>query len=243
MSDSSRSSRLTRGDRLRGWAIGTALWLVVWIIVRTLRLTVIGAEHIDTARQRAREAGMPISWAFWHGRQAVLLDRHKRDPVVILASLSRDGEIQTALLERFGYRVTRGSSSRGGARGLINMIRGARAGYEPGFAVDGPKGPRHEVKPGVVRLAKKLGTPVMPATAYAEPAWFIGSWDRTMIPRPFGRGVIVYGNPVEVPTDADESVLEAKRVELEGELRRITAVADGYFQAEAASRASSEKAV
>lgn len=220
---------LTFWERTRGNLIGTAIWLLIWLIVRTLRVRVLGAEHIDRAREQAQETDTRIAWAFWHGRQSVLLDRHRRDPVVILASLSADGEIQAALLKRFGYAVTRGSSSRGGVRGLINMIRAARMGYEPGFAVDGPKGPRHEVKPGVVLLARKLSTLIVPATAAATPAWFIRSWDRTMIPRPFGRAVIVYGDPVRVPGDADDDTIEACRKQLEDELRRITAVADEYY--------------
>jgi lysophospholipid acyltransferase (LPLAT)-like uncharacterized protein len=86
----------------------------------------------------------------------------------IMSSLSRDGELQAHILAGFGYRIVRGSASRGGARGLIGMKRGMRDGYHAGLAVDGPKGPIHEVKPGVIYLAKKTGAPVIPVLTSAN---------------------------------------------------------------------------
>ena len=100
---------------------------------------------------------------------------------LILTSLSRDGEIQAAILERFGYQVARGSTSQGAARGLIQMIRGVRSGLAPGFAVDGPRGPRYRVKPGVVLLARKTGAPIIPATARSQRARFLDTWAHAQI--------------------------------------------------------------
>ena len=155
--------------------------------------------------------------------------------VVVLASLSRDGEIQTAMLERFGYRVERGSSSRGAVRGLLMMGRAMREGWEPAIAVDGPTGPLHGVKQGIVALAKHEGARIVPTMASATSGWIVPSWDRTFIPRPFARAVMIYAPPVPVPKDADDAELERIRAEVEATLRDLTRQADAFFGEKAAA--------
>lgn len=222
---------ITAGDRRRGRLLGFLFWLATWCIARTLRWTVEGEEHVRAAR-----AAGPICWASWHGRQLLTVDFHAGQPVVVLASLSRDGEIQTAMLERFGYRVERGSSSRGAARGLLAMGRAMRKGFEPAIAVDGPKGPRHGVKQGIVALAKHEGARIVPTMASASRCWVIPSWDRTFIPKPFARAVMVYREPVHVPEGVSDADLEAIRARLEATLQDMTRQVDGYFGPRAAAR-------
>lgn len=217
--------------RARGRILGFVAWLVAWCIARTLRWSVEGREHVAAAR-----AAGPLAWASWHGRQLLTIDFHGGDKVVVLASLSRDGEIQTAMLERFGYRVERGSSSRGAARALLSMARAMREGWEPAIAVDGPRGPLHGVKQGIVALAKREGARIIPTMASASAGWVLPSWDRTFIPRPFARAVMLYGEPVVVPKGVDDAGLEEIRAGLETTLRRMTARADGWFGARAAAR-------
>jgi len=216
---------------------------------RTLRWTVIGAEHVAAARAGARK----VCWASWHGRQLLTVDFHAGMPVVVLASLSRDGEIQTAMLERWGYRVERGSSNRAAVRGLLAMGRAMREGFEPALAVDGPTGPLREVKQGIVALAKHEGARIIPTMASASRAWIIPSWDRTFIPWPFSRAVMMYETPVEVPESTTAEELETIRAGLEKTLREMTARADASFgdaarlrlaaaEADAAEREAARKA-
>lgn len=236
------SPAVTSADRLRGRILGTIAFLLAWIVGRTLRWTVVGEEHVRAARAE----GGPLTWASWHGRQLLTIDFHSRKGkggrapgermrVVVLASLSRDGEIQTAMLERFGYRVERGSSTRGAVRGLLTMGRAMREGWEPAIAVDGPIGPLHGVKQGIVALAKHEGAKIVPTMASASAGWIVPSWDRTFVPRPFARAVMIYAAPVEVPKDASDERLEEIRASVEATLRRLTVEADAFFGAKAAA--------
>jgi lysophospholipid acyltransferase (LPLAT)-like uncharacterized protein len=232
-----KSAEISGADRRRGRILGTIAWLVGWLLARTLRWTVIGQENVDRARSTGNGR---LAWASWHGRQLLTVDFHasgKRGmKVVVLASMSRDGEIQTAALERWGYRVERGSSTRGAARGLLAMARAMREGWEPAIAVDGPVGPLHGVKQGIVALAKHESARIIPTMASASSCWIVSSWDRTFIPKPFSRAVMLYGEPVEVPEGADDTTIEALRAGLEATLREMTARADLFFGPRAAKR-------
>lgn len=209
---------------LRGRVLGFMAWLLARAIGKTLRWTVVGGGNVEAAAR-----GGKVCWASWHGRQLLTINVHAGQRVVVLASLSRDGDIQTAMLERFGYRVERGSSSRGAARGLLAMARAMREGWQPAIAVDGPRGPRHGVKPGIVALARYEGASIIPTMASCVSAWVVPSWDRTVIPKPFTRAVIEYASPIAVPEDADDAVLEAIRARLEETLVEMTARCDGFF--------------
>lgn len=215
---------LSAGDRRRGRILGTIAWLLIWCLGRTLRWREEGTEHVRAARAAGR-----LTWASWHGRQMLTIDYHAGMPVVVLASASRDGEIQTAMLRRFGYRVERGSSNRNAVRGLLAMGRAMREGWEPAIAVDGPTGPLHGVKQGIVALAKHEGARIIPTMASASSCWIVPSWDRALIPKPFARAVMLYEAPIEVPPGTSDADLERIRAQLEETLRRMTEKADRYF--------------
>lgn len=209
---------------LRGRVLGFLAWLVARAVGLTLRWTVVGAENIAAARAAGK-----VCWASWHGRQLLTINVHAGQRVVILASLSKDGDIQAAMLERLGYRVERGSSNRGAARGLLSMARAMREGWEPAIAVDGPTGPRHGVKAGIVALARYEEASIIPTMASCVSAWVIPSWDRTVIPRPFSRAVIEYAPPVRVPAATTDEELDAIRGRLESTLVEMTARCDRHF--------------
>ena len=210
---------------LKGRVLGFLAWLVGRVIGMTLRWTVVGAENTVAALRGEKKT----CWASWHGRQLLTINVHAGQRVVILASLSKDGDIQTAMLERFGYRVERGSSSRGAARGLLSMARAMREGWQPAIAVDGPRGPRYGVKQGVVALARFEDASIIPTMASCEAGWVIPSWDRTLIPRPFTRAVIEYATPVHVPVGIDDARLEEIRLQVEATLREMTERCDRHF--------------
>lgn len=209
---------------VRGRVLGFVAWLVAWVLGRTLRWTVIGGEHIAAANGAGK-----VCWASWHGRQLLTINVHAGQRVVILASLSKDGDIQTAMLERLGYRVERGSSNRGAARGLLSMARAMREGWQPAIAVDGPTGPREGVKQGIVALARYEDASIIPTMASCVSAWVIPSWDRTFIPKPFTRAVIEYAEPIHVPASSDDATVEAIRAKLEVTLQQMTLRCDRHF--------------
>jgi lysophospholipid acyltransferase (LPLAT)-like uncharacterized protein len=202
--------------------IGSIL-LSVWS--RTLRLQFVHKEIPD----RLTAEGKNFIYAFWHGRQFMLFHSHRNSGVVIPASESRDGEIQAGILKWFGFDVVRGSSKRKGDRALLGLVDRLRKGKSLALAVDGPRGPIYEAKQGVTYLAGKLDKQIVPVMSSAKSYWILEKiWDKYLLPKPFTKGIIMYGEPIIVQGTGEEE-LERKRKELEAALNRLMAQADGYF--------------
>lgn len=159
-------------------------------------------ENLDRVRALLA-SGRPVVVAGLHGHilLGILPGRSLRPAVMI--SQSRDGERIAQLVEALGWRAIRGSSSRGGARGLARMIREVRSGALGVHMVDGPRGPAGRIKPGLLLLAQRTGAVIVPTVAVARPRWQAGSWDRMQVPLPFARVVLRSLDPVEVPADLD----------------------------------------
>ncbi|OGW33390.1 MAG: hypothetical protein A2X58_03855 [Nitrospirae bacterium GWC2_56_14] len=200
-------------------------WTLLSLWCRTLRITFVNKTVPDGLKAQ----GKNIIFAFWHGRQFLLFHTHRRLGVVIPASESKDGEIQAGILTRFGFEVVRGSSKRKGAQALLGLVDGLRRGKHIALAVDGPRGPLYEVKQGVTYLAGKLDKPIVPVITSAKRFWVLGRvWDKYLLPVPFTRAVVLYGEPIMV-NGTSEDVLESKRGELQTALNRLMAEADEYF--------------
>ena len=201
-------------------------WLLRGLFV-TLR-----PEYLQRQLEReVRSSRLPILFTFWHGRMLyfVKLYEYLGSRVTVLVSHSRDGELVTQLLTRFGFNVTRGSSSQGGARGLLAVVNKVRTGMDACFTPDGPRGPRYRVQPGLVLVAKRTGAAILPMTFSAQRKRALPSWDAFLLPLPFSRVVVIYGEPIYVPANASAADVEVKRREVEASLRRITETADSYF--------------
>jgi hypothetical protein len=207
-------------------------WLFIYLVGRSLRFRVLGLDKVRTILQEEK----PVIWALWHGRHFILVDRFKnftlksREHWCVMASRSRDGELLTGVLSRCGYKTVRASSSKGATAGFLQLISTMKQGYDTVIAVDGPRGPREQVKSGVVFLAQKTGVPIIPITASAKRSKQLSSWDRYLIPFPFTQAVAVIGNPFTIPPDANHEQLESSRLQLEQELQLITQEADAYFK-------------
>jgi lysophospholipid acyltransferase (LPLAT)-like uncharacterized protein len=192
-------------------------WLVKGICA-TLRVRVMRGDIEQSIRARRRN----VIYAFWHGHLLYLMYRYRGSGVYILVSQSRDGEVLSRILQRFGLPTIRGSSSRGGGRSLLELVRLARAGASAAIAPDGPRGPRHQAQSGIITLAQLTEIPIIPVAIGA--CWKIEfhSWDRFLLPLPGSRVMVAYDEPVVVPSDADTELLEQKRQELEGKLLKLT---------------------
>lgn len=153
--------------------------------------------------------GKPVVFTLWHGRLLPCTYHHRHQGVVTLVSLHRDGEYITRAVRRWGYTAVRGSSSRGGLEALRELIRHVKKGRSLAITPDGPRGPREKMKPGPVIIAQRTGAPIIPVVSGASRARYFGGWDRFLIPMPFARLQIAYGEPVFVPRDADEQQLQA----------------------------------
>lgn len=196
--------------------------------------TVVGAstrwQLTDESRQFAREGPDQAIFVVWHNRQllaAEIFHRfvHKNKPqrrLASIASASRDGAIAARVLELSGVHAARGSSSRRGARALVELISLARQGYDLAVTPDGPRGPRYEVKPGVIALAQHTGLPLVPISYFMSPKKVLPSWDGFQVPLPFGRCEIHVASGIQVPRDLDEDGRLQKARELQEQLRAIT---------------------
>jgi len=200
-------------------------WALIYLWSKTLRIRFVNR---NIPEQFAAE-GKNFIYAFWHGRQFLLLYAHRNSHVVIPASESRDGEIQAGILKRFGFDVVRGSSKRKGERALLGMVDALRNGKCVALAVDGPRGPIYEVKKGITYLAGKFDKPIVPVIMSARRFWILEKiWDKYMLPKPFSRCVIMYGEPLEIKGLSEEE-LERKRQELADGLNSIMEKADRSF--------------
>lgn len=176
---------------------------IYWLLSRTWKIKELGPEKVLAKFVHCHSA-MPCLYAHWHGDELVLVAYYSFRRLAVLSSLSKDGTIMARTLEMLGYRVFRGSSSRGGARGLIGLIRAVKEGSQAALAVDGPKGPIYEVKPGIVELALKTGKPIIPVRTRCDRAWYIPrAWNRSYVPKFFAKVEVEYGEPLLIAEDAD----------------------------------------
>jgi lysophospholipid acyltransferase (LPLAT)-like uncharacterized protein len=167
------------------------------------RVQAEGTEHY----LRFRRQGQPVVFVFWHGQLLPLLHRHREEGIVVLVSEHADGEYVTRIIERLGFGTARGSSTRGGTRGLRSLMRAARAGHDLAVTPDGPRGPARVLKPGALVAARALGLPIIPVAAGANSAWHTDSWDGFLIPRPLARLRLLYGPPQYIPRDGGDEDL------------------------------------
>ncbi|MDI6641637.1 MAG: lysophospholipid acyltransferase family protein [Elusimicrobiota bacterium] len=201
--------------------IQSILSIIAYIIINfvgiTSKIKRVNFQTVIKEKQKRKN----VIYAFWHGRQFLLVFAHKFENIAIMTSLSRDGELQTKILSKFGYDLVRGShKKRGAAQATLELIKKIEQGQDVAFAVDGPHGPGFKVKDGVIFLAQKTGRVIIPVSASAKyKKEFNKAWDKYLLPFPFNRCVIVYGKPIEVSKTDN---IEAKSKELEAELNNIT---------------------
>ncbi|HEX7241588.1 MAG TPA: lysophospholipid acyltransferase family protein [Longimicrobiaceae bacterium] len=172
--------------------------------------------------QQFREAGKPVVFVLWHGRLLPCTYWNGWQRLVTLVSQHRDGEYIARIVERWGYTTVRGSSSRRAAGALRELVRHVRAGRSLAVTPDGPRGPREVMKPGALLAAQLTGAPIIPASGGASRGWWFGSWDRFLVPKPFSRVRLAYGEPIWVPRDADEAGLAEVSERVGESLRELT---------------------
>ncbi len=164
------------------------------LLARTWRFRVLNSE----ALRELRFARRSFIFALWHGHLLPLLWYHRDQSVVVLISEHRDGELVARAASSLGFGLIRGSSTRGADRALISIVRELQAGHEVAITPDGPRGPAAKFAPGALVAAQRSDSFILPVVAVADRAWRLRSWDRFMIPKPFARVTIAYGNPTKV---------------------------------------------
>lgn len=190
-------------------------------LLGTLRATVE-----DEAGFLPRPPARPVIFAFWHNRILAithLFRRHyphrERRGVLVLTSPSRDGMWLAEFVRQFGMGSVRGSSSRRGAVAMRELIDRMREGHDIAITPDGPRGPRYTLGPGLVYLAQKTQSPVLPLHARYSACWTLRTWDGFQIPKPFSRVALTIGFPLLVPDVPGADALEIERQNMEKALR------------------------
>jgi len=189
----------------QNFQIFLATWLgyfALLLVGRSLRWETFGWGNWESARQM----GNGIVFSCWHRQIFAGTWFWRKRGIVAMASQNFDGEYITRILEKNGYGVARGSSSRGGAKALVEMVRCHRQGLDTVFTIDGPRGPRFVAKLGSVQLAKATGAAIVCFHAAVRPALvFRKSWDQTEFPYPFSRAAMFVAPAIFVPRDADRA--------------------------------------
>ncbi len=188
-----------------------------------------GLAHYEAAAAKSPQQNPAI--AVWHQNTLPALLSHAHRKLAIIVSQSFDGEVIASAAEKFGILGARGSSHRGGKEALRAAIAFAKEGRELGITVDGPTGPRHEVKPGIFYIASRTGVAVIPLAAVGRKRWILQkTWDRFHIPKPFSIVDCVFGEALEVPPELDDATLQRLSEELKRRLLELESVISGWSE-------------
>ena len=191
--------------RVRGLLLGFPLFLLIVLWRATLRIRLVGREN----REAIERAGRPVLHAIWHQRMVAGILRFPYTGTVTMASRSSDGDVIAGFLFWWGFRAVRGSSSRGGGEALTEMVESLRGTTRwAALTPDGPRGPARRCKLGVLRLAEELDAPIMPVGTSSTRPRFLRSWDRYLLPMPFSRCAVVFGEGLRrAEGESDEAFL------------------------------------
>jgi len=176
----------------------------------TWRVKWEGSDNLAEAKKISDK----VLYAFWHSRLIGLCYAHRFQQVGIMVSKSFDGEWISRLVTKIGYQVYRGSASRDGSAGLLEMLKNMPGG-DLALTVDGPRGPAEKVKYGVITLAAKAGLPIVPITILAKRAWRLKTWDRFMLPKPFSTITVLRGPHMTIPPDINKDDFKSFKVKIE----------------------------
>lgn len=203
--------RGTRTSLILGYFAGGMMKL--WSL--TLRHDVNGQPGIV----QPKIAPAPVIFALWHNRIFTMPPIWQRTggkgrSTVVLTSASKDGTTLATAMKTFGLGAIRGSSSRRAISALIGMKKALREGQDVCVTPDGPRGPRYEVQPGVIKIAQATGTDIIPIHIRYSSAWRLKSWDRFVLPKPFSRVSVIFDTPRRIPKDATLEEFEAHRISL-----------------------------
>lgn len=209
------------GERLTVWLVPRLIKLVYLFLVNTIRWQTVGTPYSQDDPERKL-------YLFWHARMLMIpkLSRGIWHGYMLISS-HRDGGFIADTMHLLGIETVRGSSTRGGARAVLQMLRAVRQqGRHLAVTPDGPRGPREVVKKGTVQLAMKGELPVVPVCYATKRHWRFNSWDRFYLPQPFTRGVFVIGEPVRLSPEGDmeESIRLVQQAMDDAQSR-----ADNYF--------------
>ncbi len=200
--------------------IAAGYWLIR-LIGPTLRVSISREEGAQQALEQR-----PLIASFWHACMIPATYTCRNLGVRVMSSNSYDGEYMGRVVRKFGFVPVKGSSSRNAVRALLGLRRALEEGWSVAFTIDGPRGPRYQVKPGPVALARSSRVPMSVFHMAVDRAWVLHTWDRLMIPKPFSRVLMRFGKLISVPSGASDEELEKYQQELQASLDRVREFAE-----------------
>ncbi|MFC1490646.1 lysophospholipid acyltransferase family protein [Candidatus Latescibacterota bacterium] len=200
--------------------LGKIAWTLVNLIGKTLSIDIRGMDQVAKMKDKS------AIFVLWHGRLFIPMFCLKNNGIFVLVSEHRDGEIITSSIEAAGNDTVRGSTTRGGARALVKLVKLVKNGAHAAITPDGPKGPRWKFQAGAVYVAAKTGTPIIPLGGSARNSYYFKSWDSFQFPKPFSKSVFKVGEPYYVTGALDNENIEFHRAAIEQILIDLTLECD-----------------
>lgn len=208
------------------------LRIIIWLgygIIRLIGPTLRVAISYEDGAQKTLDQ-RPLIASFWHSCMIPATYIFRDMGIRVMSSDSYDGQYMGRIIHKFGFLAVKGSSSRNAVRALLGLRRALEEGWTVAFTLDGPRGPRHKVKPGPVALARSSGLPMTMFHAAVDRAWVLNTWDRLMIPAPFSRVLVRVGKLISVPENATAEDLERYTNELQAALDRVCEFAEAHVK-------------
>ena len=200
------------------------IWVGYWFI-RLIGPTLRVAVSLEDGAAEGPGAH-PVIASFWHCCMIPATYVCRDYGIRVMSSNSYDGEYMGRIIRKFGFVAVKGSSTRNAVRALLGLRRALDEGWTVAFTIDGPRGPRHKVKPGPVALARSSGIPLSTLHFGVEKGWILNTWDRLVVPMPFSRVLMRIGKSIHVPRDTSDEALDRYVAELQASLERVQQFAD-----------------
>jgi lysophospholipid acyltransferase (LPLAT)-like uncharacterized protein len=207
--------------RVLSFVIAWVIWF--WIGTLRYRYRPLG-PNFDPHRRGLRRRYI---YAFWHEYMLLPACHYARPDIYVLISQHADGQLIADVCRHLGFRTVRGSTTRGGPEAVRQMMRLGRVAHLA-ITPDGPRGPRRQVQQGLVYLAARTGMAIVPVGIAFSKAWRMRSWDRFALPKPWSSAVCVTAEPIEVPSDADRTLLQEYVARVENTMQRVTELAERW---------------
>lgn len=217
-------NKLVEMKKLKFILIGILGPWIIKILVSTIRI-----DHNPKEFYKNIKAIQGI-YSFWHCTMLIPAYIGVNTDIQVLVSKHSDGEYIAQVAKRLGLGIIRGSTTRGGAKAVRELVDKARTGYSLAITPDGPRGPRFHFQMGCIFLSKRTGLPIIPVAVGLSRYWELPSWDKFRIPKPFSRALVMYGDPIHIPPKLDTNGMEYYRSVLEKTMKEMTDKADMLLQ-------------
>lgn len=212
--------------KIQGYLATKLGWLIILALGKLSRIKIVGRHHFEKLNKK----NVPFIYVLWHGRIVLPIYVHRDEGITPMVSLHADGEMIAQTLQKLGYVTVRGSSTRGGKKAFYNMVDALKQGRRGAMIPDGPRGPRHYLKPGTLYIAQRSDAYLLPILFSSKRKMEFNSWDRFILPMPFSKSIVIYGAPINVPKDLSQQQVEQLRIKFQEEMIQLETQADEYFR-------------